>query len=356
MAQRVLLTGGNGFLGNHILSLLLKQGYSVRCVVRSETIAERMRTNFGADASVLDFSIVPDVQVESAYDAAVQSVPPIDYIVHVASPFWFRNNPTQKDFLLPAVKSTENLVASVAKYARQVKRFVMTSSCAAVIDFSRPLAEQPSKTYTADDWNPVTWAEAEAGHLGMAYQASKKFSELKLRESTEKLGTQDISLEVTTLCPPNIYGPVLFPESISSFAELNESNFGIYSDFIKSEPSASLPDDVVPWYVDVRDLASIHVRALTEPKAANQRILVPAAMASSQEVADILRNNLPELESRTPKGPQPGVSSVPAGGFTISQDKLNEILPTSFRSREETFIDLAKQLLAIERRTESASA
>lgn len=347
--QRVLLTGGNGFLGSHILAELLQSGYSVRCVVRSSAIADRVRCNFPQYKSRLDFAVVSNVVEPGSYDAAVKSDLPFDYVIHSASPFWFRGNSSQKDFLVPAVKSTENLLAAIGKHAAQVKRFVMTSSCAAVIDFGRNLVQEGVKTYTADDWNPITYPDAEVGDLGTAYQASKKFSEQIMCEFA-KQNKQDLNMEFTTLCPPNIYGPVKFPESITSLDELNESNYGIYTDFINNSDRATLPADVVPWYIDVRDLASIHVRALKEPKVANQRILVPAGMASSQEIAHILRKNFPELELRTPKGSSPGDSTVTPGGFKISQDKLNEILPTSFRSREVTFIDLTQQLLTIEQR------
>lgn len=62
-------------------------------------------------------------------------------------------------------------------FAPEVKRVVITSSCAAIIDFSADPFKSPQKVYTEEDWNPVTWEGALAGSPNMGYQASKKFAE-----------------------------------------------------------------------------------------------------------------------------------------------------------------------------------
>jgi len=54
---------------------------------------------------------------------------------------------------------------------------VITSSCAAVVDFLANPAAIPKKVYTEEDWNPMTLERALAGTPNNAYQASKKFAE-----------------------------------------------------------------------------------------------------------------------------------------------------------------------------------
>jgi nucleoside-diphosphate-sugar epimerase len=87
MSQHILLTGANGFIGAHILSLLLKNGHSVRAVLRSKAKADQVLADFPTFGSKLDFGIVPDITSPGAFDVAVQSDPPFDIVIHTASPF-----------------------------------------------------------------------------------------------------------------------------------------------------------------------------------------------------------------------------------------------------------------------------
>lgn len=347
MPQRVLLTGANGFLGSHVLHELLENGSFVRSIVRSQAKADRLLSNFQQYGSQMEISIVEDFTVSGAFNSALKASPPFNIIIHIASPFMLRTNPKNEDILLPAIKGTTELLNAVNAHAPEVRRVVLTSSCAAVLDFARPLAEDPPKTYTEEDWNPVSYSTALTGDLGTAYQASKKFSELA---AWDILKTGNSTFELVTLCPPNIYGPLKHPNALASLDDLNESNYGIYQDFINSNKDAPLPGDVVPWCVDVRDLAQIHLLAVTATEAANQRIIIPGIRASSQDICDILRHNFPELEARTPIG-KPGKSSVPSNGFIIQGEKMSRIVPHTFRDMNQTFVDLGRQLLEIEKRT-----
>jgi nucleoside-diphosphate-sugar epimerase len=87
MSQRILLTGANGFIGAHILSLLLTNGYSVRAILRSQSKADQVLADFPTYASKLDFGIVPDITAPGAFDTAVRSDPPFNAAIHTASPF-----------------------------------------------------------------------------------------------------------------------------------------------------------------------------------------------------------------------------------------------------------------------------
>jgi nucleoside-diphosphate-sugar epimerase len=178
MAQRVLLTGANGFVGSHILDQLLSRGLSVRSIVRSQTKAQQVLSDFPNYGSQLDFGIVPDITAPGAFDRVVQSTPPFDTVIHTASPFLYRVISDNREFLDPAIKGTVEILKSVKAHAPTVKRVVITSSCAAVIDFSAPAVTTPKKAYTEEDWNPTTWDGALTGTTNNAYQASKKFAEL----------------------------------------------------------------------------------------------------------------------------------------------------------------------------------
>lgn len=87
MVQRVLLTGANGFVGSHILDQLLIEGLLVRAVVRSDSKANQVLSDFPNFGSQLDFGVVPDITAAGAYNEVVQAVPPFDVVIHTASPF-----------------------------------------------------------------------------------------------------------------------------------------------------------------------------------------------------------------------------------------------------------------------------
>jgi nucleoside-diphosphate-sugar epimerase len=343
MAQRVLLTGANGFLGSHILSELLSNGFFVRSIVRSQAKADQILLNFPSYGAQMDFGIVEDMTVPGAFDKVVQSIPPFDTVIHQASPFFFASISSNQEFLDPAIKGTTEILKTVKAYAPEVKRVIYTSSCAAVIDFSTPVGQSPAKLYTEDDWNPINYQEALEGSKAEAYRASKKFAELAAWNFVEQ---EKPNFDLVTLCPPMIYGPI--KHTISNINDLNESNSRLFSNFINSSKDADIPPNGVHMYVDVRDLAAAHLRAATIPAAGNQRIIISAREASSQFISDIFRSKFPELESRVPVG-KPGTSSLPENAYLISNEKAKTILGCTFRSGEETFVELAKQLLEIEK-------
>lgn len=177
MSRRVLLTGANGFIGSHILEHLLNQGFSVRVIIRSDSKAKQVLSDFPNKESHLDFGIVPDITAPGAFDDVVKSTPPFDTVIHSASPFLYRVISDNREFLDPAIKGTLEVLKSVKAHAPTVKRVVITSSCAAVVNFAAP-PDAPKKIYTEDDWNPTTWESALVGTQNNAYQASKMFAEL----------------------------------------------------------------------------------------------------------------------------------------------------------------------------------
>lgn len=193
MSKRVLLTGANGFLGSHILSQLLAAGHSVRAVVRSTAKETQIYSDFPSfPKSQLETFIVPDMTMPGAFASAVVSNSPFSIIIHTASPFLYKAVSDNKQFLEPALNGTLEMLKA-AKGQKDVERVVITSSCAAVIDFSKGFTT--GKIYSEEDWNPVTWDGALSGTMSMAYQASKKYAEKAGRFSPPPTSTKRLLMD-----------------------------------------------------------------------------------------------------------------------------------------------------------------
>ncbi|KAB8300161.1 hypothetical protein EYC80_000388 [Monilinia laxa] len=323
MSKRILLTGANGFVGSWVLDHLLRKGHYVRAIIRSESKAQQVSADFPAYQTHLDFGIVPDITTPGAFDEVIKSDPPFDIVIHTASPFLYKVITENREFLDPAIKGTMGVLESVAKNAPGVKRVVITSSCAAIVNFAGEYVSNPQRVYTEKDWNPTTWESALHGTQNNAYQASKKFAELAAWEFVEK---EKPNFDLVTLTPPMV----------------------IYNGFINSSKDAELPPNGLHTFTDVRDLAEAHLLAATLPEASGQRFIVCEGQVSSQNISDILRKDILELEERTPRG-VPGEKGLEDGSFTCSSEKVQNVLGLKFRSKENTFVDLARQLLDIEK-------
>jgi nucleoside-diphosphate-sugar epimerase len=153
------LTGGSGFIAAHIIDQLLAHGHSIVTTVRSQEKADKIAAAHpDTPSSNLSFVIVEDVAQEGAFDKAVISDPPFEAVLHTASPFHFNITDTKKDLLDPAIIGTTGVLKAIKKYAPSVKRVVVTSSFASIVDAGKGNAA--GYTYSEEDWNPVTLEEA----------------------------------------------------------------------------------------------------------------------------------------------------------------------------------------------------
>ncbi|XHG05036.1 hypothetical protein AWENTII_008286 [Aspergillus wentii] len=175
MAHHILLTGGNGFIGSHILAQLLDRGFTVCCPVRSKSKGDKILNDFSTQKSQIDISIIPDIVAPGAFDEVLTNSS-FDTVIHTASPFIYGTVESNLEFLDPAIKGTLNLLNAVKGHAPSVKRVIYTSSCASVVNYDL-LTSDPPQDLTEDDWNPIEWEEAVNGDQSKAYRASKKFAE-----------------------------------------------------------------------------------------------------------------------------------------------------------------------------------
>lgn len=214
----------------------------------------------------------------------------------------------------------------------KVKRVVLTSSFGAVRDFNTDVG--PEFVYTGDHWNPLTYEQAAAPETTapVAYRGSKKFAEL---EAWDFIKTQKPSFDLVTFCPPMTFGPVVHP--VSKAEELNESNAKLW-EVAMGKP---LPEQRVPVWIDVRDLAQAHVEALLRPEVSNKRYAIAAPEKWSYEIAaSTLREKYPALRDQVVDvGDAMAPDSYGLDWRTVKRD-----LGIEFRPFESSVIDLFEGL------------
>ncbi|KAL4791879.1 hypothetical protein BDV19DRAFT_400984 [Aspergillus venezuelensis] len=324
---KVLLTGGSGFVASHILNVLLERGYSVTTTVRSAAKGDKILQSYKTGKNQLSYVIIKDIAAEGAFDHAFQTSAPFDYVIHTASPFPATFVDPVVDLLNPAIKGTTGILDAIKAYAPSVKRVVITSSFAAMVNEVSPPLSDNSKTY----------------------RGSKTFAE---KAAWKFVNKGNCSFDLVSLNPPLVYGPVIhhLENQSQGLASLNTSNQRI-RDFIEGKyRSKTLPPTGTFLWVDVRDLAMTHVRALEVPEAGGKRFFVTAGHCSNKRIVDAIRETRPDISHLLSQNPIDDFPEDSCYGFDNSRAK--EILGVQFRSLEKGIGDTAGSLLdLIERST-----
>lgn len=329
----VLVTGATGFIGAHVLDDLLARGLKVRVAVRSEAKGQALRQARQQQSDRMDVVLIDDFKEASAtLDNAVRGV---DGIIHVASPFKYDIQDNEQDLVVPAINGVKSLLRSAAKVP-SIKRIVITSSFAAVVDIKRQYATRHE--YTAKDWNPQSYEESvdNSSTAVVAYRGSKKFAELAAWDFVED---EKPGFDIVTLCPPMTFGPPVHP--VSDISQLNESNATLW----QVARGQDLPTARVPFWIDGRDLARAHVEALLRPEAGNKRYTITAPERFSyQAAADIIEAHFDWAKGkvRRPDVRQEIDDSYDLDGHTVADE-----LGLSYRSFEDSVVDTIQKALAI---------
>ncbi|KAJ3506176.1 hypothetical protein NMY22_g17338 [Coprinellus aureogranulatus] len=345
-SSKILVTGANGYIPMWTVNQLLVKGYSVRGTVRSEAKGKHLKEYFKdyVEKGKFELVVVEDITKEGAFDEAVKGV---DGIEHMASPF-HENVDDPEEFIRPAVNGTLGILKSALAHAgSQLKRVVITSSCAAVITI-----QPTARTFTEDDWNEQSIQETkEQGRSAPAmtkYRASKTLAEKAALEwFNEHKGK--ISWDVTWINPPFVFGPAIHEIPSNKPENLNTSLKAWY-DFVVSNASPKTRDQLAfsnSW-VDVRDLADAHVLALEKEAAGGERIIVTQGVYVWQEWLDIANKIASEVYSGKdlPKG-YPDINETKEYKVKYDTSKEQTILGVKYRTKEETtrdtLIDFAKR-------------
>lgn len=333
----VLVTGGTGFIAQHCIISLLNKGYQVRTTVRSlarEAEVRRQLDQGGVEAKENLTFVVADLMSDDGWAEAAAGC---TYVLHGASPTPSGDQVTEADWINPAIDG--NLRVLRAARNAGARRVVLTSAFGAIgvghpKDYRRPFDESDWSDVSGDVW---------------PYQKSKTLSERAAWEFIEKEGR---NLELSSVNPVAVLGPVLGGDYSHSTR--------IIKNMLEGEPGCP---NINSCFVDVRDVAELHLLAMTHPAANGERFLASSGNSLTMlQVAQTLRDHLGEearkvstqvlsdemVRDAANKNPvMLGMVKLLGVDMNVTHAKASDLLGWTPRSPEEAIIATAKSLIKL---------
>jgi nucleoside-diphosphate-sugar epimerase len=243
--MKALVTGGNGFIGSHLVELLLSRSYSVRCLVRKTS--DLIWLN-GLNVELVYGDLSSDRELGEA-------VTGVDYVYHSAG---VTKAKKKEDYYRGNTTGTKNILDAVARHNPEVKRFVFLSS---------GTAAGPSEPDS-----PVT--EATPPHPITTYGKSKLLAEMECLKYSS-------AIPLTIVRPPAVYGP----RDKDVFEFFNTMNKGLQPMVGMSEQYVSL--------IHVSDLVRGTVMAGESEQAVGQTYFISSKEVYGwKQIGDITREVL----------------------------------------------------------------
>ncbi|MFB6451317.1 SDR family oxidoreductase [Bradyrhizobium tunisiense] len=334
--EMVLVTGGTGFIAQHCILALLNAGYLVRTTVRSLAREAEVRANLkigGVEAGDRLSFVAVDLTADRGWAEAAAGC---TYVQHGASPTPSGNQVREEDWVKPAVEGNIRVLRA-AKDAG-VKRVVLTSAFGAIGVGHKPV----KRPFNERDWSDLTGNVAP-------YQRSKTLAE---RAAWEFIAGNGGRLELSAINPTTVLGPALGSDYSHSIR--------LIKNMMDGQPGCPKVNTCV---VDVRDVADLHLRAMTSPTAKGERFLATAGESMwLSEVANVLRRSMGTAASEVSTRVLPSWfirllaignpamrQLVPHLGVNMNAtaEKARQLLGWAPRSREEAILATAESLVRL---------
>ncbi|KAL6808638.1 hypothetical protein J3E69DRAFT_378243 [Trichoderma sp. SZMC 28015] len=331
MKGLILITGGTGFVGSHIIQHALDAGFPVRAVARpgKASVIHAMNPN------------TPGLEVVEVIDLAdgdfTDALKGVEAVIHCAAPSFA--DPTTPSMVVwkGAYDGTVHLIEQSLKAG--IKKFIYTGT------FMNLFGDNGKSAFGAElvgpsDWNMIKQEDVymkddnPAGPV-MAYLGAKVLAERKMWEFAEA----NPQVDFTSVIPSGIYGPFAnnFPRP-SNIPGLSTNQF-IYM-LLNGGPEGpnTYPPIFVGHTVDVRDVAKVHILALSAdplPNKQQKRFILSEGVHKWPEVADMVRKRRPELAPR-----MPGKDAIPPTQTEAPLDTslAQKLLGFEYRQWEEMFL------------------
>ncbi|WP_372783690.1 NAD-dependent epimerase/dehydratase family protein [Phenylobacterium sp.] len=346
--ETVLVTGGSGYIGGWCVAGLIQRGYVVRTTVRDLAKEPAVRAALGKivdPGNRLSF-YAANLTADDGWDAAVEGC---DYLLHVASPLGVADPKDPNELIVPAREGAKRAVGAAIKAG--VKRVVLTSSVAATnkgqqtSDWTSTEPADPRGDWVSDE---TIWTDPAARGVS-AYAQSKTLAE---RAAWDTINRSDGKTTMATVNPALVLGPV----TSGDFSESVQVVERLLSGRVPGLPRLGFN------VVDVRDVADLHIRAMTDDKAAGERFIAAGQFAWMADLATLLRERLGSDAAKVPTRKVPdfviriaGLFDKDLGSVTpglghkhdYSSEKAQRMLGWKPRPLDETILDCARSLIAI---------
>jgi len=334
----VLVTGGSGFIGSHCILQLLAGGHQVRTTVRNlkrEADVRALLKQGGAEPGDRLSFFAANLENDAGWREAVTGC---EYVLHVASPFPPTIPKDENELIVPAREGALRVLRAARDAG--VKRVVLTSSFAA-IGYGQKQQSTP--------FNETNWTDPNGDDV-RPYVKSKTLAE---RAAWDFIAKEGGKLELSVVNPVGVFGPVLGPDYSTSIL------------IVQRLMDGAMPGCPKLYFgvVDVRDVADLHLRAMTNPAAKGERFLAVAGdFMSMQEIAKVLKTGMGAAAKRVPTRQLPNflvrVASlrdpavkqiVPELGKrkNATNEKARRLLGWTPRSNEESILATAESLVRL---------
>ena len=338
MPQTVLVTGGSGFIGSHAILQLLAAGHQVRTTIRNlkrEGEVRAMLKEGGAEPGNRLSLFTADLEKDAGWREAVAGC---DFVLHVASPLPPSVPKHEDELIVPAREGTLRVLR--ASRDAGVKRVVLTSSFAA-IGYGHRVRETP--------FNETDWTDPNGDDVA-PYTKSKTLAE---RAAWDFIAWDGGSLELSVINPVAVFGPLLGPDYSASIL------------LVQRMMDGAMPGAPQLYFgaVDVRDVADLHIRAMTHPAAKGERFLAVAGdFMSMLDIAKILKARMGATAKRVPTRQLPNwlvrlaALRDPAIKLILPElgkkknatnEKARRLLGWAPRSNEESIVATAESLVRL---------
>ena len=267
-----------------------------------------------------------------------EAVTGCEYVLHVASPFP-ANIPKNEDELIMPAREGALRVLRAARDAG-VKRVVLTSSFA-VIGYG----QRPRNT----PFDETSWTDP-TGDGVLPYVKSKTLAE---RAAWDFIANEGGALQLSVVNPVGVFGPVLGPDYSTSII------------LVQRLMDGAMPGCPRLYFgvVDVRDVADLHLRAMTHPAAKGERFLAVAGdFMSMRDIARVLKGRLGASAKRVPTWQLPNwlvrfaavrdpavrqILPEPGKIKNATNEKAKRLLGWAPRSNEEAIVATAESLMRL---------
>jgi nucleoside-diphosphate-sugar epimerase len=311
--RTVLVTGGSGFVGSHLVRQLLERGYRVRTTVRALANQPKveplraMQYRFPGSLELFE----ADLLREGSFDRAMDGC---RVVFHVASPFLMpeKIKDGHKDVVEPALSGTRNVLAGMER-TPTVERLVFTSTVGAIFGDYVDVRNMAGQVLSERYFNTTSTVENNPYHY------AKTVAEQAAWEAESAQGRW----RMIAINPGLVLGPSLTPASDSGSLFLLDELFKGY--FFYGAPDFSFT------VADVRDVASAHIAAAENSDASGRYIVAAAEMVSFLDMSRAVLERFP----RNARLPRHGLPHWPVRilgpAFGLTQDYIRKHLGIRFR-------------------------